>query len=66
MKITVNGEKKEYPTGISLSELLKYLDIDERYVALELNFKVIPRSQFSENLLSENDTLEIVTFVGGG
>lgn len=66
MEITVNGEKKEYPTGISLSELLKYLDIDERYVALELNFKVIPRSQFSEKLLSENDTLEIVTFVGGG
>ena len=66
MQIDVNGVKKEYPTGISLSELLKSLDIDERHVAVELNFKIVPRSQFSEKLLSENDTLEIVTFVGGG
>jgi len=66
MQIDVNGVKKEYPTGISLSELLKSLDIDDRHVAVELNLKIVPRSQFSEKLLSENDTLEIVTFVGGG
>ncbi len=66
MRITVNGEKKECPTGTSLSELLNNLDIDERHVAVELNLKIVPRSQFSEKLLTENDTLEIVTFVGGG
>ncbi len=66
MQITVNGENKDYPTGTSLSELLKSLDIDERHVAVELNLKIVPRSQFSEKLLAENDTLEIVTFVGGG
>ncbi len=66
MQIAVNGEKKEYPTGTSLSELLKILDIDYRHVAVELNLKIVPRSHFSEKLLTENDTLEIVTFVGGG
>ncbi|ODS30693.1 MAG: thiS (Thiamine biosynthesis) [Candidatus Scalindua rubra] len=66
MQITVNGEKKEYPTGISVSDLLKSFDIDKRYVAVELNLKIVPRSQFSEKLLVENDSLEIVTFVGGG
>ena len=66
MQIAVNGENREYPTGTSLSELLKSLDIDERHVAVELNLKIVPRSQFSEKLLAENDTLEIVTFVGGG
>ncbi len=66
MQIAVNGEKKEYPTGTSLSELLKSLDIDEKHVAVELNLKIVPRSQFSEQLLAENDSLEIVTFVGGG
>lgn len=50
MQITVNGEKKEYPTGISVSDLLKSFDIDKRYVAVELNLKIVPRSQFSEKI----------------
>jgi thiamine biosynthesis protein ThiS len=66
MQITVNGENKEYTTETSLSELLKSFDFDERYVAVELNRKIVPRAQFSEKLLMENDILEIVTFVGGG
>ncbi len=65
-QVTVNGEKKEFPPGTSVSELLKSIDIDERYVAVELNRKIVPRKQFSEKLLMENDILEIVTFVGGG
>ncbi len=66
MQINVNGEKKEYPTGISVSRLLESLDIDNRYVAVELNLKIVPRTQFSEKMLQENDNIEIVTFVGGG
>ncbi len=66
MQVTVNGENKEYTTETSLSELLKSFDFDERYVAVELNRKIVPRTQFSEKLLMENDILEIVTFVGGG
>ncbi|MEK6765252.1 MAG: sulfur carrier protein ThiS [Planctomycetota bacterium] len=66
MQINVNGEKKECPTGSSLSKLLESLDIDKRYVAVELNHKIVPRIQFSEKRLQENDSLEIVTFVGGG
>ncbi len=66
MQINVNGEKKECPAGTSVSELLESLDIDKRYVAVEVNLKVVPRTQFSEMKLQENDSLEIVTFVGGG
>ncbi len=66
IRINVNGEKKECPAGTSVSELLEGLDIDKRYVAVEVNLKVVPRTQLSEKKLQENDSLEIVTFVGGG
>ncbi len=66
MQINVNGDKKECPTGSSLSKLLESLDIDNRYIAVELNHKIVPRTQFSEKILQENDSLEIVTLVGGG
>ncbi|MFQ5963214.1 MAG: sulfur carrier protein ThiS [Candidatus Scalinduaceae bacterium] len=66
MQVTVNGKKRGFPGGISVSELLDSLSIDKRYVAVELNLNIVPRKQFSEKKLWENDNLEIVTFVGGG
>jgi len=66
MKINVNGGNKECPAESSVSKLLESLNIDNRYIAVELNHKIVPRTQFSEKMLQENDSLEIVTFVGGG
>ena len=66
MQINVNGKNKECPVDISVSKLLESLDIDNRYIAVELNHKIVPRTQFSEKMLQEDDSLEIVTFVGGG
>ena len=66
MQINVNGENKECSTETSVTKLLESLDIDNRYIALELNHKIVPRTQFNERILQEDDSLEIVTFVGGG
>jgi sulfur carrier protein len=66
MQINVNGENKECSTETSVSKLLESLDIDHRYIAVELNHKIVPRTQFNERILQEDDSLEIVTFVGGG
>ncbi len=66
MHISVNGETETYPDGISVQELLDSLGIGGRPVAVELNLKVIPRDKLGERTLKEDDSLEIVTFVGGG
>ena len=66
MLITVNGEKSEHQNGLSISSLLESLDINKEHIAVELNKDIVPRTQFSEKQLKENDCLEIVTFVGGG
>ncbi|MEE9558259.1 MAG: sulfur carrier protein ThiS [Candidatus Brocadiales bacterium] len=66
MRLRVNGETETYPDGISVQELLDSLGISNRPVAVELNRKVIPRDKLGEKTLREDDSLEIVTFVGGG
>ncbi|GJQ57712.1 MAG: thiamine biosynthesis protein ThiS [Candidatus Scalindua sp.] len=66
MQVTVNDEKRECSDGTSVAELLEDLGIDMRYVAVEKNRQIIPRTQFNEIKLQESDTLEVVTFVGGG
>ncbi|EAL4424307.1 thiamine biosynthesis protein ThiS [Campylobacter jejuni] len=61
----INGQK------LGLKEL-KFMDfIKEKglkieLIALELNGEIIPKSEFENLILKENDKAEIVSFVGGG
>ena len=66
MQITLNGEQFELDRPVSVTELLTRLDIDPRRVAVEHNLAILKRQRFSEVVLSEGDTVEIVNFVGGG
>lgn len=66
MKITLNGELKECGEGITIERLLDLFKIDKNRVAVELNLQVIPRKEFSTQVLNDADILEVVTFVGGG
>ncbi|MBI4372154.1 MAG: sulfur carrier protein ThiS [Candidatus Omnitrophica bacterium] len=66
MKICINGASREVPGGTTLEKLIELFGLKKRSVALELNQKVIDRSIYSNVALNENDTVEIVQFVGGG
>lgn len=66
MTITLNGERFELDSPISVAALLARLDIDPRRVAIEHNLNIIKRQTYQDILIGEGDTLEIVNFVGGG
>lgn len=66
MKITLNGEPRECPVGITIEKLLDLYKMDKNRSAVELNLHVIPRKEHSSRVLKEADVLEVVTFVGGG
>jgi len=66
MKITLNGETKECPTGITIDKLLELYKFDKHRTAVELNSRVVPRKEHSSNIVQDTDVLEVVTFVGGG
>ena len=64
--IKVNGEDKVVPQNISILKLIESFKINKDRVVIELNKKILKKDQFNSIFLSENDQLEIVTFVGGG
>ena len=64
--IRVNGAKRAVPGGITLEGLIELFGLKKKAVVVELNGKVIDRNIYSHTQLSENDTVEIVHFVGGG
>ena len=66
MTITLNGERFELDSPLTVAALLTRLDIDPRRVAVEHNLNIIKRQTYSDVLIGEGDRLEIVNFVGGG
>lgn len=66
MKIVLNGEARDAPAGITIADLLAWLEIDARLVAVELNRTVVKRARYAETPVTENAEVEIVAFVGGG
>jgi sulfur carrier protein len=65
-KIQLNGKKITVKQKISLFELLKKFKLDKKRVAVELNGSIILKQLYKKKIISENDKIEIVHFIGGG
>jgi sulfur carrier protein len=66
MEITVNGQRRKAADGLTITGLLAELEITVRHVAVEVNQRVVPRTQHDQFRLTSGDQLEVVTLVGGG
>lgn len=66
MHIQLNGERRELAGPASIAELLATLGIVERRVAVELNGRVVPRSEHAQRRLDEGDRVELISAIGGG
>jgi len=64
--LIINGKKIDLPTGISITELLRQLNLDRDKIVIEVNFKLISKDQYASTLLKQDDQVEIISFVGGG
>ena len=65
-KIQLNGDGYEINNGSNLSELLIKLKIEKSKVAIEVNGEIVERKKYNNLILSKNDKVEIVHFIGGG
>ena len=66
IQVFINGKKKDFSDNNNLVSLLNLLEIDENGIAIEINLIVIPRSQYKNTIIKNDDKIEIVQFIGGG
>lgn len=66
MTITVNGKKEELPGPITILDFLVQKNLNPDKVVVELNLDIISKDTLKDVMLKENDTLEVLRFVGGG
>jgi thiamine biosynthesis protein ThiS len=66
MRVKVNGKEYIIPDGLTVRGMLSYFKINENFVAVERNKEIVPKKEWDNVYVNENDVFEIVTFVGGG
>jgi sulfur carrier protein len=66
MILIVNGEKIEFKDEGNILDIINSLENKSEYFAVALNKTFIPKSQYLNIRLKENDQLEVVTPHPGG
>ena len=64
--IKINGKEVNNANGISLDKLLIGEGYSLQRVGVELNGEIIPKAQYGQTNIKDGDSLEVVSFVGGG
>ena len=63
--VKVNGELLPVE-GKTLAEYLETTNFDPLRIAVERNGEIVPKAAYQEVVLEDGDSLEVVSFVGGG
>ena len=64
--VTVNGKVIEVPEGTTLADLLGSEGYDRSRIAVEVDGDICPRADFGSRVIRGGETVEVVSFVGGG
>ncbi|MDY2589415.1 MAG: sulfur carrier protein ThiS [Agathobacter sp.] len=65
MMVVINGEKLDID-GMLLLTYLEENNYPLERIAVEINEEIVPKSQYDTVVLNDGDTVEVVSFVGGG
>ena len=63
--IKVNGKEMDI-AGSTIAEYLMTTDYDAKRIAVERNGNIVFKSKYDETVLENGDSIEVVSFVGGG
>lgn len=64
--ITLNGKPEIGFDGMPLSKLLSERRYRTELIAVEYNGSILPKNLYDDTILNDGDSLEVVSFVGGG
>tara|TARA_B100000315_G_C14557551_1_gene578908 strand:- start:911 stop:1117 length:207 start_codon:yes stop_codon:yes gene_type:complete len=66
MDIVVNGKSYQVEEGLLVSALLVQLGLPLKGLVVERNSIIIHRDAFDSTILSSDDRVEVIRFIGGG
>lgn len=66
IEIVLNGERTSVPADLTLWRLLQHLQIDASRVAVEIDRRIVRKTDWEQVEVPAGAEVEIVHFVGGG
>jgi thiamine biosynthesis protein ThiS len=66
MNILLNNKPVRLFDGSTVKKLLENKNIKNKYYAVEINRKIIPKSDHERYVIKDGDRIEIITAIGGG
>ena len=69
MKFIINGEIKTInfqQSNPNLALLVNYLELNPKLIVVEFNGLILNQEKWNQQQVKDQDSLEIVTIVGGG
>ncbi len=66
MNILLNNKPEKLIDGSTVKKLLENKNIKNKYYAVEINRKIIPKSNHERYVIKDGDKIEIITAIGGG
>ena len=66
MNILLNNKPEILFEGSTIKKLLENKNIKIKYYAIEVNRKIIPKSDHETHIIKDGDRIEIITAIGGG
>ncbi|MEQ8153092.1 MAG: sulfur carrier protein ThiS [Smithellaceae bacterium] len=67
MKVRINGvDERISEANLTLEQLIADRGLSPKKVVIELNLSIVSREQWPQVTLQDADSIEIVSFVGGG
>nr|YP_009394435.1 thiamin biosynthesis protein S [Leptosiphonia brodiei]ARW62997.1 thiamin biosynthesis protein S [Leptosiphonia brodiei] len=66
LTIFINGSPFNCDSSMSLNDILNYLDININLVIIEYNHSIVEKQNFNSLYFRNNDSIEVISIVGGG
>lgn len=66
MKLFVNNKETQLPENATIQALADQLQLPEKGVAIAVNNQMIPRNEWNNSALKENDQVTIIKAACGG
>ena len=66
MQITINGQLKEFEDKATLTDIVKHFAKSSNHIITEVNGDIIKNHSWEKTTINDNDTIELIAFMGGG
>lgn len=64
--VKINGQQQTWEQPMTVQQYLQTQGHTTERVAVEQNGRIVPKSAYVEQQIQDGDTVEVVSFVGGG